>query len=489
MVCSFLQSEMVYYHISGGKAEQTCPRRRKFDREEFDLGLKEMLLGARRLPCSTELSAFYTDRIAHWDEIYRGGGEWRYTRRGGINGGTRRVAALNAAKAVCAELSRLCFSEGTELISADAETERYLKRVLDENGFYERFPDFLEKVFALGGGVIKVYWDGGVKLDLVTADCFVPTKWDSRGIYGGAFGSFVTSGGKSYILAETQEMTEEGCVTENRLMKTDGGRAELSEVFPELLERSVISGISKPMFVYFGAGSGLLPQCAPLGSSVFAGAEDTLKNLDIVFDSLGREFVLGKKRIIVPYYAVRGEYDENGDIKRYFDVSDEVFQALSASDTDELKITDNTAELRVTEHTEAIAALLDLLCMQTGLSEGSLAYRDGTIKTAAEVVSRNSRTYRTQSFYRRMISLGMASVAENICLLGKMAGQLGAGAAETASLKFADGVSEDEGTRTDRAIKLYSAGLISRARALSQIYGISLEEAESMKGEDDNGRT
>ena len=259
-------------------------------------------------------------------------------------------------------------------------------------------------------------------------------------------------------------------------------------MYPDLQERSVISGLKKPMFVYFGAGSGVLPQCAPLGASVFAGAEDTLKNLDIVFDSLGREFILGKKRIIVPYYAVRGEYDENGDLKQYFDVNDEVFQALSASDTDELKISDNTAELRVTEHTEAIASLLDLLCMQTGLSEGSLAYRDGTIKTAAEVVSRNSRTYRTQSFYRRMISLGMAAVTENICLLGKMSGQLSVGAAETASLRFADGVSEDEGTRVDRAVKLYSTGLISRERALSQIYGITLEEAKRMEGENEDGR-
>ena len=452
------------------------------------MGLKDFLLGTKRVPQSTELAAFYSDRLARWDEIYRGGGEWRWTRRGGIKGGTRRVAALNAAKAVCAELSRLCFSEGTELISADGETEDFLKKVLAENGFYERFPDFLEKVFALGGGVIKVYWDGGVKLDFVTADCFIPTKWDGSRITGGAFGSFVTNGGKSYILAETQEITDEGCVIENRLMRTDGGRAELSDVYPDLQERSVISGLKKPMFVYFGAGSGVLPQCAPLGASVFAGAEDTLKNLDIVFDSLGREFVLGKKRIIVPYYAVRGEYDENGDLKQYFDVNDEVFQALSASDTDELKISDNTAELRVTEHTEAIASLLDLLCMQTGLSEGSLAYRDGTIKTAAEVVSRNSRTYRTQSFYRRMISLGMAAVTENICLLGKMSGQLSAGAAETASLRFADGVSEDEGTRVDRAVKLYSAGLISRERALSQIYGITLEEAKRMEGENEDGR-
>lgn len=425
----------------------------------------------------------YSADIARWAEIYNGGGDWRYAKRGGLNGGTRRVAALNAARAVCAELARLCFSEGTTLISADGETQSLLQRVLRENSFEQRFPDFLEKVFALGGGVIKVYWDGGIKLDFVTADCFAPTAWDSRGIYGGAFGSRVFRNGKSFFLAETQELSADGLVIENKLFTDDGRAAKLSDAFDNLAEKSVLSGAKRPLFVYFRAAGGR-GKCPVLGSSVFAGAEDTLKALDIVFDSLNREFVLGKKRIIVPYYAVRGEYDENGEIKKYFDANDEVFQALSTTDTEELNIVDNTQTLRVEEHTEAISALLDLLCMQAGLSEGAICFSDGTLKTAAEVVSRNSRTYRTQSLYRRLIADGLSQLAESICMLAKMAGLLSEQASESAEVAFADGVSEDEGTRTDRAIKLYTAGLIGKERALSQIYGISLEQAKALSDEE-----
>ncbi|MGN0701414.1 MAG: phage portal protein [Oscillospiraceae bacterium] len=425
----------------------------------------------------------YSADIARWAEIYNGGGNWRYAKRGGLNGGTRRVAALNAARAVCSELARLCFSEGTTLISADGETQSLLQRVLRENSFEQRFPDFLEKVFALGGGVIKVYWDGGIKLDFVTADCFAPTAWDSRGIYGGAFGSRVFRNGKSFFLAETQELSADGLVIENKLFTDDGRAAKLSDAFDNLAEKSVLSGAKRPLFIYFRAAGGR-GKCPVLGNSVFAGAEDTLKALDIVFDSLNREFVLGKKRIIVPYYAVRGEYDENGEIKKYFDANDEVFQALSTTDTEELNIVDNTQTLRVEEHTEAISALLDLLCMQAGLSEGAICFSDGTLKTAAEVVSRNSRTYRTQSLYRRLIADGLSQLAESICMLAKMAGLLSEQASESAEVAFADGVSEDEGTRTDRAIKLYTAGLIGKERALSQIYGISLEQAKALSDEE-----
>lgn len=451
------------------------------------MGLKSWLMGKTVSGNDSMLAAVYSDIGKHL-EIYNGGGDWRYTRKGGLNGGTRRVASLGAARAVCAELSRLCFSEGTQVCSVDSDTEKFLRKVLEDNCFAQRFPDFLEKMFALGGGVIKVYWDDGVKLDFITADCFVPTKWDGRCISGGAFSSRITSGGKSYILAETQTLDGKELHIENRLYNEYGGAEKLSDIVHGLKEKSVIKGMSRPLFVYFRGGTGMYPECSVLGTSVYAQAVDTLKNLDLVFDSLGREFVLGKKRIIVPYYAVRGEYDENGDIKRYFDVNDEVFQAMSVSDSEELKISDNTAELRVAQHTEAISALLDLLAMQVGLSEGTLSYKDGTIKTATEVVSRNSRTYRTQSFYRGLIAEGFARVAENICILGKMGGILSDNACETATLMFADGAAEDDGTRVERAINLYKAGLISRARALSQIYGIPMEEAQSMERMDNNGK-
>ncbi|MBQ4165769.1 MAG: phage portal protein, partial [Oscillospiraceae bacterium] len=378
------------------------------------------------------------------------------------------------------------FTEGTTVTSADLDTERFLQEVLKENHFYERFPAFLEKVFALGGGAVKVYWDNGVKLDFVEADSFIPTKWDNIGISGAAFCSKLTHDGKSYRLAEAQELSGDELVTENRLYSENGASVKLTDVLPALCEKSVIKGLSKPLFVYIGTGHSASSECSLLGASVFAGAEDTLKSIDVVFDSLEREFVLGKKRIIVPYYAVRGEYDENGDIKRYFDVNDEVFQAMSVSDTEELKITDNTAELRVEEHTKALSMLLDMLCMQVGLSEGTLSYMDGTIKTAAEVVSRSSKTYRTGAYYRAMVSEALAQVMQNICVLGKMGGLLSDGASEKASLMLADGAAEDDGTRIERAVMLYNAGIISKVRAISQIYGISIEEAMSMERSDND---
>ena len=206
---------------------------------------------------------------------------------------------------------------------SDSDTESFVNRVLTESRFSERFPVFLEKVFALGGGVIKVYYDDsapdgvpGVRVDLVTADCFLPTAWNSREITGGAFASRIVSAGRNYILAESQELSGDQLTIENRLFREDGGKADMSSVLPGLSGQSSVKGLTAPLFVYLSAGSRRAAssgECPLLGSSVFDGAEDTLKSIDIVFDSLSREFVLGKKRIIVPAYAVRGEWDAAGD--------------------------------------------------------------------------------------------------------------------------------------------------------------------------------
>ena len=72
--------------------------------------------------------------------------------------------------------------------------------------------------------------------------------------------------------------------------------------------------------------------------SVFANAMDTLKQLDVAFDSFGREFVLGKKLIIVPEAAIR-EVTVPGAAEplRYFDADDEAYEAFDFDRVDSFR--------------------------------------------------------------------------------------------------------------------------------------------------------
>ena len=448
------------------------------------MNIKNFFTGAalrKALPFDIDenVKEHFLEQVAEWRDIYEGGGDWRYARKGGLEGGYRRVHSISAAQSLCSELTALCFSQQMDIGFEDRNTLQFVEKVLQDNGFWSCFPLFLEKLFALGCGVMKVYSDGDkICLDYVDGDAFLPTQYDEKGVYGGVAFSLSCSNGTSYLLMENHRKTDEGYVITNTLMKkNDSGEyreTELSELYPNLEKETVINGLQKPLFVYFR------PACggSVLGSSAFAGAVDTLEALDVVFDSLQREFVLGKKRIIVPTSALRGEYGKDGKLHKYFDEHDEVYTAFSPDDREELKIYDNSGTLRVTEHIDALQQLLDLLCMQAGLSAGSLSYHSSYVKTATEVVARNDKTFRTKTAHQQLIREGLLSVLENIVLLGVLKGELAPSALEDKPvIAFSDSVSRDNASKIDNAIKLLEAGLIDKEKALAEIYGLTETEA------------
>jgi A118 family predicted phage portal protein len=353
--------------------------------------------------------------------------------------------------------------------------------VLDNNGFWRCFPLFLEKMFALGAGVIKVYYeDGEVKLNYIGGDKFIPTQFDEKGIYGGVIISCLERDGRRFYLHETHEKRGKDYVITNTLFDADKDKEiELSEVYPSLQKETRIKNLKKPLFVYFRPASVNNIGDNPLGISVLANAADILKSLDIIFDSLEREFVLGKKRIIVPVSAIKGEYGDDGKLHKFFDTNDEVYQAFSANDREELKITDTSAELRVREHIDAIEELLELLCMQTGLSPGAMSYKSGGVRTATEILSQGTRTYRTKTAHQQLIREGLEDLIENIILFGKLTGEIPFTLNEiesTSSVIFADSVMQDSSAKIDNTVKLFKAGIIDKERALIEIYGVEKEE-------------
>ncbi|MDR0821944.1 MAG: phage portal protein [Oscillospiraceae bacterium] len=430
----------------------------------------------RRKPTQSGTTTLLSETSGNWKEIYSGGGDWRYRRRGGLDGGTRRVAAAGAAKSVAAEFAAMCFSEQADFFFQNEEVKAYVLGTLQREGFWRCFPLFLEKMFALGSGVVKTYIENDeVKLDFIGGDAFLPTQYDEKNVCGGIILSAIKDNGKTYTLAECHERAGESYFVINRLFDERDREIPVEELFPNLEIETEITNLKEPLFVYFRPASVDHVSGSPLGASVFANAVDTLRAIDTVLDSLEREFILGRKRIIVPTSALRGEYDENGVLKKFFDTTDEVWQAFSAEDGEELKVIDNSTELRVKEHTDALTFLFDLLCMQTGLSPGTFSYSSGTYRTATEVLTKGGKTYRTKTAHQQLIREGLTSVCRNIAVLGIMLGDLPADLNETSlspEIVFADSTTADNSAKIDNTLKLFSAGLIDKERALAEIFGV-----------------
>ncbi|XLP25998.1 phage portal protein (plasmid) [Bacillus toyonensis] len=431
-------------------------------------------------------------QIDIWKAIYSGHfSEWHDLKYQTVEGQKqRRMASLNMAKVVTQEMSSLIFNEKCSINISDEALFDNIKNVLDDNNFYREFQRYLEYMLSLGGMVIKVYHDGDIKLTFVTADCFVPVSWDNSKVTEGVFINESTKAGKYYTLLEWHliERGEEGQqqhVIKNELYvsRNKGGlgvRTGLKELYEDLEDEVRIENLSRPTFVYFRPNTANnLDLYSPLGISMYANSLDVLRSLDIAFDSFQREFVLGKKRIIVPTAAIKHVVDPiSGMPHRYFDSSDEVYEAMKIEG--DQRIHDISVELRVEEHTAAINALLNYLSMQTGFSTGAFSFDGQGVKTATEVVSENSKTFKTKQSHETILEDCLRDLVDVIVDIAALYDVFNTTEGYEVTVTFDDSIAEDQTAEINKQILLVTNELTSKVKALMKIHGISEEEAEQL---------
>lgn len=445
--------------------------------------------------CPPNISGYYDKKIAGWKNIFEGHPPWKKVKFHGLKKKEDRLMSmLNTAKVLCDCFSDLTFSEQVEITVDDDAYQKYVEEALNENGFWKEIPNLLSAAYALGGCSVKVFAENKKpKIDFVHADKFVPVGWNGRGIFDGIFTAVTVRDGNHYTLVERQSVGK----AEYKLFKSgsDGGlgsQTDLSELYG-VLPPEVDYGGTVPMFSYFKpAVSNNAEYDVPLGMSIYANALDTLKALDIAFDSFSREFVLGKKRIIIPASCVQTVPDtDTGEPVRYFDANDEAFVALNVEDAEKFKITDNTVELRVEEHVAAINALLNILCFQVGLSAGTLSF-DAVqgVKTATEVISQDSKTQRTIKSNKNLLTEMIEGLVHSLIALGIWLGELNQ-KDYTVTVGWQDNVVIDDNTLLDNTIKAFSSGLMDRITAIMKVNKCdektAAEIAERIKAENAAG--
>ena len=475
---------------------------------------------------------FYNLGIYPWKCLYRGFYEpWHLINAPTINDANhqRNLFYLNLSKAVCAELAGMIWTDQTEVTVStvgyeDAEEDplqNFVNKVLKKNAFTEKMQEAIEQSAALGGEALKVWREVRhdsegrevpnsecLKIGFCMADQFVPTAWDNAQVTEGVFISRQAKGGYYYTRLEWHKWDGLTYVITNELYRADkfkmgtteaqdilGFRVPLAELFPMLEEETTITELEGSLFSYFRPPvANNLDDNSPLGVSIYANALETLHALDICFDSFVREFRLGKKRIIVPARMVKTVVDPTTGVpRRYFDATDETYEALSTDDPDSLKIQDNSVALRVEEHVAAINAFLNIFCLQVGLSAGTFSFdsQNHGIKTATEVVSENSKTYKTVRNYQNMVKPAVERLVHNIIAVAslyEMTTEDGQSIAELSrrgyevAVAMDDGITQDRQTNINEGISLVGAGLMSKLTFLTDAkYGQCLTEDEALK--------
>ena len=404
---------------------------------------------------------------------------------------TRRMATMNMAKVAANEMATLVFNERCEVKVSDDLYNEFIQDVFKKNKFNANFQAQLEFMFAQGGMAIRPYFDGAdIRLSFTTAAGFIPLSWDNNRINEALFLSQETKDEVTYNLLEWHNWDGSTYVITNELYESPNGQdlgfeVPLEILYPDMEREIVIENVRRPLFSYFKPNiANNIDTEIPLGVSLYANSLDTIKGIDIAYDSLQREFRLGRKRLIVPATAINGVIDiKTGNTKHYFDTKDEVYEAMDIGGLDSEVFKEVNSTLRIADHTAGIAAQLEYFASQTGFSPGTFTFNGTSMKTATEVVSEQSKTFRTKQSHENVIEQGINDLIDAIGIVAQLYGLHTPPKEYDVTVTFDDSIAEDALGEINKQILLLTSGLQVKYRALMKIYGLTEDEAKTLAQE------
>lgn len=431
------------------------------------------------------------DLMAIWKSWYRGNVNDFHYYTEMVNGKSTQCERLtmNMPKKLCEDLTKLLWTEKTQINLSNKNATKRLWEVLDskENDFTVNLPIFIEKMLALGNGATVEYKDENNQtiIDYIDGDVIIPYKFTNGYIQGMITVSrFIDDKGKRkiyYTHITYHEYADGKYIKLNELYKSNidtalGKQIDFNTAFPNVKESDVVF-TSNPYFQIWRPNlANNFDTNSPMGISIYANSIDRFKSLDTKYDSFYNEFILGKKRIVVDQSAMKGKMETDGDgnprFVQYFDKNDRVYQALNI-DSDKMKepVKEIDFTLRYQEHIDSINADLNWLSENVGLGSNYYKFDGAGTKTATEVISENSQAFRTKQHYQIIVNANVEDLVKAVCELEGIK-------TNKITITPDDSIIEDKDKEITRAQMEVTQGLRSKKSYLMDIKGMSEEEAE-----------
>lgn len=411
-----------------------------------------------------------------------------------VYNGVRKVnvkrKSLQMAKKVCEDWADLEFNERVSITTDNEETNKKLQKILDDNDFWILCNQGIEKTFALGTGAFvcsvdnltideegNAIYDGEARttIQFLTADKIIPLTWDNKGITECAFVDTKTEKGNKITKVSIHKKDDNGqYVIINKFYSNDRNNLkplpELDYTFNTLGDIPWFE-INKPNVC------NNIDLDSPYGVSIFANSIDILEGLDIAYDGIPNEYLLGKKRIFIDKELTKIN-SIDGSESLTFDVNDIAFYALPSdfNSSNSIGLQDNTQQLRIAEHTEGIQFMLNLLSTKTGFGQTYYKFDNGTVATATEVVSQNSQLFRTLKKHEIILESNLhdivkiiAHIETTFCNNPMPFGNV--------IIDFDDSIIEDKQKQREIDKADMSIGIMRREEYRAKYYGETEEEA------------
>lgn len=424
----------------------------------------------------------------------------------------RPISSLAVTRQAARQLASLIFNEGAAISvqpkdsSDNDELDTFIDKVLTDNLFKLKYEEYLETGIVTGGFAIRPYIENDkIKLAWIRADQFVPLQSNTNDIQSAVIvnKTTVSENNKNvwYSLLEFHEFSEvdhtETVTNELYRSETPGEIGKqvplgMLDQYEGLSEQAVINGLVRPTFTYFKTpGKNNQSIESPLGVGIVENSKHIIDAINMTHDQYVRELKLGKRRIAISAEMLKPRTAHAGDEMQghpEFDPDDDVVMQVGETKDGKGMIEDLTSPLRTVQYTTALTSFLHELENNIGLSQGTLS-SDGAQqdKTATEVVSDNSETYRTRSSYITQVQKNITELIISIVELGTKDNLFDNGAPLEFDLtqeqldihvKVEDGVFVDKNAQAQSDMLAVQQQIMPKKVFLQRNYGLSDDDAD-----------
>ena len=439
------------------------------------------MLGREKIKDAIGVEVAVSDKMANeidlWAKMYKNESPWK----------EKNIKLCGLPAAIAGEFARLVTLElKTEVTGNDFINEEYQAVVSD-------IRKYTEYACAKGGLAMKPYAsEGHIEVDMVQADRFFPTKFNSRGeVTAAVFAESLTVGKKVYTRLEYHQ--HEGTmyhINNKAFVKQDldnvevlGKEVPLTAVpeWANLQEEVTLKNVKMPLFAYFKIpNANNVDDTSPLGVSVYSRAINDIKEADNQWTRLLWEFEGSELAIDADITLFKKDDKGNYEFPKG---KDRLFRMMDLDDNAE-KYKVFAPAIRDENLINGFNAILRRIEFNVGLAYGTLSDPNTVDKTAEEIKASKQRSYSTVSDIQKSLQTALEQLVYAMDVMAQLSGLSGRKKYEM-SFDWDDSIVIDKEQELASMQQDAVAGFIRKELYVAAKYGVSEEEALKMMPQQD----
>lgn len=430
------------------------------------------MLGREKIKDAIGVEVAVSDKMANeidlWAKMYKNEPPWK----------EKNIKLCGLPAAIAGEFARLVTLElKTEVTGNDFINKEYQAVVSD-------IRKYTEYACAKGGLAMKPYAsEGHIEVDMVQADRFFPTKFNSRGVTAAVFAESLTVGKKVYTRLEYHQ--HEGTmyhINNKAFVKKDldnvevlGKEVPLTAVpeWANLQEEVTLKNVKMPLFAYFKIpNANNVDDTSPLGVSVYSRAINDIKEADNQWTRLLWEFEGSELAIDADITLFKKDDKGNYEFPKG---KDRLFRMMDLDDNAE-KYKVFAPAIRDENLINGFNAILRRIEFNVGLAYGTLSDPNTVDKTAEEIKASKQRSHSTVSDIQKSLQTALEQLVYAMDVMAQLSGLSGRKKYEM-RFDWDDSIVTDREQDRKQDIQDVSMGIMRPEEYRAKWYGETVEQA------------